>query len=263
MYHPTDVLETGYDILFFWVARMILMSAYALGEAPFRTVYLNGIVRDAKGKKFSKSLGNGIDPIDVAKEFGADAGRMALVVGNTPGTDMNLSREKIRGYKHFANKLWNIARFVIENTSDQHSLSFLRKQESSVGNLDSHFHGKDIILERELRDLLTDATKDMEEYRFYLAAEKFYHYAWHTLADEILEESKTVLKSGTPEEQKSRKQLLIHTLDTLLKCLHPFIPFVTEEIWQLWRMQQPTTHNQQSTKDGMLMVQAWPVATTE
>ena len=132
-----------------------------------------------------------------------------------------------------------------------------------MGNLDSHFHGKDIILERELRDLLTDATKDMEEYRFYLAAEKFYHYAWHTLADEILEESKTVLKSGTPEEQKSRKQLLIHTLDTLLKCLHPFIPFVTEEIWQLWRMQQPTTHNQQSTKDGMLMVQAWPVATTE
>src|SRR3989338_3543146 len=110
MYHPTDVLETGYDILFFWVARMILMTKYALDTIPFRTVYLHGTVRDAKGRKMSKSLGNGIDPIDVAKKFGTDAGRMALIVGNTPGTDMALAEDKIKGYKHFANKIWNASR---------------------------------------------------------------------------------------------------------------------------------------------------------
>src|SRR3989338_6731745 len=117
LYHPTAVLETGHEILFFWIARMILMSGYGLGVAPFHTVYLHGTVRDGEGRKMSKSLGNGIDPIDIAKKFGADAGRMALIVGNTPGTDTRISEDKIRGYKNFANKLWNIARFVIENTT--------------------------------------------------------------------------------------------------------------------------------------------------
>ena len=241
-YHPTDVLETGTDILFFWVARMILMSQYALGEVPFKTVYLNGIVRDAKGRKFSKSLGNGIDPIDVAKKFGADAGRMALVVGNTPGTDTNISEEKIRGYRHFANKLWNIARFVIENTTP------LTPPSKEGG---SQRGGVEAKLYEDLDVLLEDVTKDMEEYRFYLAAEKLYQYAWHTLADKILEESKAILKSGMPKEQKSRRQFLLHTLDKLLKALHPFIPFVTEEIWQLWK--------QPKEKNDMLMVQEWPV----
>ncbi|HWA32327.1 MAG TPA: valine--tRNA ligase, partial [Candidatus Paceibacterota bacterium] len=116
IYHPTDVLETGYEILFFWVARMILMSQYALGEIPFHTVYLHGTVRDGKGIKMSKSLGNGIDPLDIAQKFGADAGRMALVVGTAPGTDSKISEEKIRGYKNFSNKIWNITRFVLENS---------------------------------------------------------------------------------------------------------------------------------------------------
>ncbi len=185
---------------------------------------------------------------------------MALIVGNTPGMDMNISEDKIRGYKNFANKLWNIARFVVENTADSSALSFLRR--SSIGvvvdylesrdtKLDSLFQGNDKVLMDELDVLLIDVTKDMEAYRFYMAAEKLYHYAWHTFADKILEESKEILKSGTPEAQKSRKQLLLHTLDKLLRALHPFIPFVTEEIWQLWK--------QPSAKDGMLMVQAWPI----
>ena len=116
-YHPTDLLETGYDILFFWVARMILMTEFTLGEIPFKTVYLHGLVRDAQGRKMSKSLGNNLDPLDISAKFGADAARMAFIVGNTPGTDMKLSEDKIKGYKHFANKLWNVARFVLESAS--------------------------------------------------------------------------------------------------------------------------------------------------
>jgi valyl-tRNA synthetase len=117
-YHPTDLIETGYDILFFWIARMILMTEFTLGTIPFKTVYLHGLVRDAQGRKMSKSLGNNLDPLDIAAKFGADAARMALIVGNTPGTDMRMSEDKIKGYKHFANKLWNIARFVFDNTKD-------------------------------------------------------------------------------------------------------------------------------------------------
>ena len=239
-YHPTDVLETGYEILFFWVARMVLMSGYALGEVPFRTVYLHGTVRDGQGRKMSKSLGNGIDPIDVAKKFGTDAGRMALIVGNTPGTDTNISEDKIRGYKNFANKLWNIARFILESTKGE-------TLESGF----SAYSSADMKLREERHGILADVTKDMEAYRFYLAAEKLYHYAWHTLADTVIEESKEIFRSGAPEEQKSRKQFLLHTLDKVLRALHPFIPFVTEEIWQLWK--------QPEEKEGMLMVQEWPI----
>ncbi|MDO8620631.1 MAG: valine--tRNA ligase [bacterium] len=241
LYHPTDVLETGYEILFFWVVRMILMTGYALGEVPFKTVYLHGTVRDGQGRKMSKSLGNGIDPIDIAKKFGTDAGRMALIVGNTPGTDTNISEDKIRGYKNFANKLWNIARFVIENTKGEELLPDF-----------SAYTPADATLRQERHDLLVDVTKDMENYRFYMGAEKLYHYAWHTFADKILEESKGILQGGTAEEQKSRKQFLLHTLDKILKVLHPFIPFVTEEIWQLWK--------NPSTKEGMLMVAEWPIS---
>ncbi|MSU56537.1 MAG: valine--tRNA ligase [Candidatus Taylorbacteria bacterium] len=240
LYHPTDVLETGYEILFFWIARMVLMTKYALGTVPFRTVYLHGTVRDGQGRKMSKSLGNGIDPIDVAKKFGTDAGRMALIVGNTPGTDMNISEDKIRGYKNFANKLWNIVRFVIENTQGEIF------EDGFTGYTET-----DAKLREERHEMFVDVTKDMEEYRFYMAAEKLYHYAWHTFADKILEESKVIFEKGTDVEKKSRKQLLIHSLDKILKTLHPFIPFVTEEIWQLWK--------QPKGKDGMLMVAEWPI----
>ncbi|MCR4311445.1 MAG: valine--tRNA ligase, partial [Candidatus Taylorbacteria bacterium] len=165
LYHPTDVLETGYEILFFWVARMILMTKYALNTIPFKTIYLHGTVRDGQGRKMSKSLGNGIDPIDVAKKFGTDAGRMALIIGNTPGTDTNISEEKIRGYKNFANKLWNITRFILESTD---SVSYME-------NFDA-YTSRDTELRAERHNLIVDVTKDIEEYRLYMAAEKIYHY---------------------------------------------------------------------------------------
>lgn len=248
-FYPTDVMETGSDLIFKWIPRMVIFGLYLAEEVPFKTVYLHGMVNDAKGQKMSKSKGNVITPLPLAEKFGTDALRIGLIAGNTPGTSLSLSEDKIRGYKHFANKLWNIARFIIENTDGEK----LEEGFSDYSQADTEL--------REMRhNLLFDVTKDMEAYRFYLAAEKLYHYSWHTLADQILEESKSVLKDGTPEEKKSRKQLLIHTFDKILKCLHPFIPFVTEEIWQLWRG-EPTTDNPQPTtkKDGMLMVQKWPV----
>ena len=232
-YHPTDLLETGYDILFFWIARMILMSEFAFGQAPFKTVYLHGIVRDSQGRKMSKSLGNILDPTEIAEKFGADAVRMALVVGNTPGTDMRMDENKIRGYKHFANKLWNVARYVLENAKGADSAATL-----TAG---------DAVILAEADALATDITEDLENYRAYLAAEKIYHYVWHSFADKIIEDSKSILAGSDTEAKWSRQALLLTLLDRSLRLLHPFMPFVTEEIWA-----------SMPRKESLLMVAKWP-----
>lgn len=233
-YHPTDLLETGYDILFFWIARMILMTGFALNTIPFKTVYLHGLVRDAQGRKMSKSLGNNLDPLDIAAKYGADAARMALVVGNTPGTDMRISEDKIKGYSRFANKLWNIARFILENT--QHA------------DLHTPLSPNDAELLAALETLTKEMTTDIEEFRIYMAAEKIYHYAWHELADKIIEESKPILAGSNATARASRAQLLVTILNQTLRLLHPFMPFITEEIYQ-----------SMPTKDSkFLMVATWP-----
>jgi valyl-tRNA synthetase len=222
-FHPTDVIETGYEILPFWIARMILMTGYALKTVPFKTVYLHGTVRDAKGRKMSKSLGNGIDPIEIAGKFGADAGRMALIIGNTPGTDSRISEEKIKAYKLFANKIWNITRFAMTNcptaewTTAPTSHPYLA----------------------ELAALTADVTTDMENFRFYLAGEKLYHYIWHTFADKIIEEAKN---------DAAVRALVPHILITSLKLLHPFMPYITEELWSLL----PPGNR------SPLIIEAWP-----
>ena len=247
-YHPTDLIETGYDILFFWIARMILMTEFTIGEIPFKTIYLHGLVRDAQGRKMSKSLGNNLDPLDVAAKFGADAARMALIVGNTPGTDMRISEDKVKGYKHFANKLWNIARFILENSA---SMSENKNGDRTwpSGPERAHFSARECELLDELDKLTVEATKDIEEYRIYLAAEKLYHYVWHELADKILEESKSILSGNDEVEKQSRQALLLALLDRTLRLLHPFMPFITEEIYQ-----------SMPTKDSeFLMVAKWPL----
>ena len=233
IYHPTDVLDTGYDILPIWVIKMILMTGYVLGDIPFKKVYLHGIVRDIKGKKMSKSLGNGLDPIEVAEKFGTDAGRIALIIGTAPGTDSKI----IRGYKNFANKIWNITRFVLTSTEnfDVDSQPELLEKEQKIL--------------AELKATVKDITTDIDEYRFYIAAEKIYHYIWHTFADIIIEESKTALNGTDEAAKKSIQYVLYEILKTSLKLLHPFMPFVTEEIW-----------NSLPHKDKkILLIETWPM----
>jgi len=237
-YHPTTILETGSDILFFWVARMILMSTYLLDEIPFKTVYLHGLVRDTKNRKISKSLGNNIDPIDMIAKYGADAVRMSLVIGVGSGNDSKVDEQKIKAYKLFSNKLWNIARFIFTMT------------EGVAYNPDFEAYSQaDQALRKECHELMADITLDMESFRYYLAGEKLYHYAWHRFADVILEESKKIFTEGSEADKASRQQFLLHTLEKLLKALHPFMPYVTEEIWSYMPIQGKK----------LLMVERWPL----
>lgn len=233
-FHPTDVLETGYDILFFWVARMILMSGFLMGQVPFKQVYLHGLVRDGQGRKMSKSLGNIIDPLDMIEKYGADATRLSLIMGAAPGTDIRLSEDRIRGFKHFANKLWNISRFVLENTADI-------DENVKLSDADSQ-------LVAEAEEVARIASKNINEFRLDLAADTIYHFVWDRFAAEMIEESKSILKEGG-SAKSSRQKMLLETLFISLKLLHPFMPFVTEAIWQ--KLPQ---------KDAkLLMVARWPV----
>ncbi len=234
-FHPTSVLETGYDILFFWVARMVLMSGFLRGEVPFRQVYLHGLVRDGQGRKMSKSLGNIIDPLDMIKKYGADATRLSLIAGSAPGTDLKLSEDKVRGYKHFANKLWNISRFVMENKSDSALVQVRLAQEDNV-------------LIEESNKIAAEVSAHIDNFRLDLALDTAYHFVWDRFAAEIIEESKTIFRSDDAAAIESRRYTIYAILDTSLRLLHPFMPFVTEAIWQ----QLP------KKESDLLMVAKWP-----
>jgi valyl-tRNA synthetase len=219
-YYPTDVMETGHDLIFKWVPRMVIFGLYLGKRAPFHTVYLHGLVNDAQGKKMSKSKGNVVNPLDLTAKYGTDALRMGLVVGNTPGSDLALREDKIKAYKLFANKLWNITRFVFSTTE---GVSF-----SSDSVLTAH----DQTILDELDTTTKDITADMENYRFYMAGEKIYHYVWNTFADKIIEENKERLFENEDAADKASAQLLLmRILERSLVLLHPFMPFITEEIW--------------------------------
>jgi valyl-tRNA synthetase len=236
-YHPTTVLETGHDLIFFWIARMVLMSQYLLGEIPFKNVYFHGMVRTADGKKMSKSLGDkATDPLSLISKYNSDALRMAMVIGNTPGKDLKLNEDDIRGYAKFANKIWNASRFVIENTEDL-----------DLKNL-PEFDEEDALSDQGLKDLIKEISKEMDEFRFSLVSEKVYHYFWHTFADVLIERSK--IKILEKQNQESGKALIYTQLISLLKVLHPFMPFVTEEIWQTM---------QAGENKKILMVEKWPL----
>ncbi len=236
-YYPTDVMETGHDLIFKWIPRMVIFGLYLSGKTPFRKVYLHGLVNDAQGKKMSKSKGNVINPLDLTSKYGTDALRMALIVGNAPGNDLALSEDKIRGYKNFANKIWNVSRFVLSSIED-----FDISEKPNLGE-------KDLERIAELEKITAEINNDLENCRFHLASEKIYHYFWHTFADVIIEESKIILKEGDVQTKKSQQYLLYLILNTTLKLLHPFMPFITEEIWG------SLPHNK--TK-SLLMVEKWP-----
>ena len=239
-YYPTSVMETAADILFFWVARMVMFGLYKTGEVPFKTVYLHGLVRDKHGKKMSKSKGNVISPTEISDKYGTDALRMGLIIGNTAGTDMNLDPDKVNAYKKFANKLWNITRFILTYVDDIGLKEDTVPSETEEGLL------------KELTGLASEVDKDMEKYRLYIGAEKLYHYTWHRFADALIEESKDILNNGSAQEKESRLRTLYDMLKTQLILLHPFMPFVTEEIWQA--LPQKETE--------LLMVASWPSSDT-
>ncbi|OHA64753.1 MAG: valine--tRNA ligase [Candidatus Wildermuthbacteria bacterium RIFCSPLOWO2_01_FULL_48_29] len=235
-FYPTQVMETAGEIIFFWVSRMLMLGKCITGRLPFNTVYLHGLVLDAKGKKMSKSKGNVINPLDLTAKYGTDAFRMGLIVGNTPGTSLALSEDKIKAYKHFVNKLWNITRFVLSNIEES-----TPKEQPEL--LPEH---QEIL--QKLQETAKEVTEDMENYRFYLAAEKLYHYTWHTFADVIIERSKLILQGKDEQAKRSMQWTLYQVLTTTLKLLHPFCPFVTEEIYQ----QLP------AREEKLLMIEQWP-----
>jgi valyl-tRNA synthetase len=228
-FYPTSVMETGYDILFFWVARMIMLGLYTTGKVPFETVYLHGLVRDKDKQKMSKSKGNVVDPLGIVEQYGADALRMALIVGNSPGQDVTFSEEKVKGYRNFSNKLWNIARFVLSQSAISNFQFPISNEFSStnLSNKDKEF------LERE-KEVKREVEENIENYRFSQAAEIAYHFVWHEFADKIIEEKKKLLADETISQNEKTSSAVLLNLILLesLKMLHPFMPFVTEAIYQ-------------------------------
>jgi valyl-tRNA synthetase len=239
-FYPTSVMETGYEILYFWVARMIMMGLYRTGDIPFRTVYLHGLVRDAFGQKMSKSKGNVVNPLEVISRHGADALRMALVVGATPGNDISVGEEKIKGYRNFTNKIWNIGRFILLN-HEWMNIKVARYEDKMKG-----LTKEDKKIINDLNDLIKEMTALLDEYRFSQAGELIYEFIWHRFADKYIEYTKPRLKAN----DGAALAVLRHTYLSCLKLLHPFMPFVTEAVWQ----EMPRKY-----KD-LLILSSWPQA---
>jgi valyl-tRNA synthetase len=229
-YHPTNWMETGYDLSNLWVSRMVMMSHYLLGQWPFKDVFMHGLVRDEQGRKMSKSLGNGINPLDVIPRFGADALRLALVANTAPGNDMKLSEEKIAGFRNFANKLWNIGRFVLHTAPDAKPTQILPNPKTPA----------EIWVTNRLHQTIQTVTNDLEHFQFSHAIEVLHHFTWDELADWYLEVSKL----------QPNPKLLAYLLTQTLIVWHPFCPFVTEAIWQNFAKPKK--------KIDLLIVQRWP-----
>ena len=235
-YFPTSTLVTGYDIIFFWVARMIFSSCEQMGQEPFKTVFIHGIVRDAQGRKMSKSLGNGIDPLVVIDQYGADALRFTLATGNSPGNDMRFSDEKVGASRNFANKLWNAARFILMNVGD----------EEISCELPASLALEDKWVISLLNRLSKEVTDNLEKFELGVAVAKLYDFIWDIFCDWYIELAKIRLQKGG-EDALAAKQVLVWVMDKILKLLHPFMPFITEEIWQT------IPHDGES-----IMISAWP-----
>lgn len=234
-FYPTDTLVTGYDIIFFWVARMIFSGVEHMGQVPFHTVLIHGLVRDAQGRKMSKSLGNGIDPLLVIDQYGADALRFTLATGNAPGNDMRFSDEKVKASRNFANKLWNAARFVLMYLGNDYSYPGLPK--------DLAIEDKWIL--SKVNTLAKEVTDNLERFELGIAVAKLYDFIWDVFCDWYIEIAKIRLKSG--EGADTAKAVLVYVLTDILKLLHPFMPFITEEIYQA------IPHDTES-----IMISKWP-----
>ena len=220
-YYPTSTLVTGLDILFFWVARMIMMGLKFMGDVPFRDVYIHALVRDAEGQKMSKSKGNVIDPLHVMEQFGTDALRFTLASMASPGRDIKLAEERIEGYRNFANKIWNAARFSLMN---------LDGPRTATAPSERTFPDRWIL--SRLNQTIQLVTSELEAYRFDRAANALYQFIWHEYCDWYLELIKPTLQNSASPDAPGTRQTLVDTLETTMRLLHPFMPFLTEEIWQ-------------------------------
>ena len=222
-FYPTDVLVTGYDIIFFWVARMIFSGCEHTGKTPFHTVLIHGLVRDDKGRKMSKSLGNGIDPLEMIEKYGCDALRMNMVTGNSPGNDMRFYVERCEAMRNFANKLWNASRYVLMNLGAEakNELPELPKLEIA-----------DKWVLSKLNSLIADVTDNMEKYELGVAIQKIYDFIWDTYCDWYIELTKARLYADDADRKQTAMSVLVYVLDQVLRLLHPYMPFITEEIWQ-------------------------------
>ena len=234
-FYPTDVLVTGYDIIFFWVARMIFSGCAHTGKPPFHTVFIHGLVRDDKGRKMSKSLGNGIDPLEIANQYGADALRFNLVTGNSPGNDMRFYTERCEAMRNFANKIWNASRFLMMNLT-------IDKCE-----LPEHLEMEDKWILSKLNRVIPEVTENMDKYELGVAAQKVYDFIWDDYCDWYIELTKSRLQGEDQQAKENAQKVLCYVLTDILKLLHPFMPFLTEEIWQA------LPH-----EGDFLMLQKWP-----
>ncbi|MEG2355549.1 MAG: valine--tRNA ligase [Clostridia bacterium] len=239
-FYPTDMLVTGYDIIFFWVARMIFSGIEQMGEPPFHTVLIHGLVRDDKGRKMSKSLGNGVDPLLMIDQYGADALRFSLAMGVSPGNDTRFSTEKVESARNFANKVWNASRFVLMNTQTRETI-----------DADKLLLPDRWILCR-LNKAVADVSEHMEDGDFGMAAQRIYDFAWNEFCDWYIELSKSRLMGDDEAQKQNVRAVLLYVLEGLLKLLHPFMPFLTEEVYQ-----------NLPEHDGMLILAKWPQSKTE
>ncbi len=237
-YFPTSTLVTGYDIIFFWVARMIFSSVENMHERPFDTVFIHGIVRDAQGRKMSKSLGNGIDPLIVIDEYGADALRFTLATGNSPGNDMRFSDEKVGASRNFANKLWNAARFILMNLGE----------DEKAPHIPDDLALDDKWILSLFNKLTKEVTDNLDKFELGIAVQKLYDFIWDVFCDWYIEISKIRLNSGDEKAAQTARDMLVYIMSNTLKLLHPFMPFITEEIWQT------LPHEGES-----IMISEWPV----
>lgn len=238
-FFPTDTLVTGYDIIFFWVIRMVVTSLSEMGEVPFKDVFLTGLVRDSQGRKMSKSLGNGIDPLEIIDEYGADALRFTLVTGNSPGNDMRFYIERVEANRNFANKLWNASRFLLMN---------LEENFSSLSDEEMELEDEDKWILTKLNEIIPQINDNLDKYELGLAAEKIYNFLWEDYCDWYIEMVKTRLYGEEGVNKKTAQTVLLRVLKEILKLLHPFMPFITEEIWQ---------HLPETEKP--LIIENWPI----
>ena len=238
-FYPTDVLVTGYDIIFFWVARMIFSGCEQTKKTPFHTVFIHGLVRDDKGRKMSKSLGNGIDPLEMAEQYGADALRFNLITGNSPGNDMRFSTERCEAMRNFANKIWNASRFLMMNLTIEENA------------LPEKLELEDKWILSKLNTVIAEVTENMDHYELGVAAQKIYDFIWDTYCDWYIEMTKSRLQGEDEAAKVQAQQVLCYVLTDILKLLHPFMPFLTEEIWQ-------ALPHEANCEKKFLMLQQWP-----